>query len=124
MLTPNTEYICIQTKDNSEYQQITNTNILASKSEVRYRYATRLTEFGWCGSEVNTESCDKEQTSYLDKFQKYGSTTLIIKSYSNNINIVPNKINDFDTWESLHSIISSSSETYRASGCKKITKRL
>ena len=64
----------------------------------------------------------KKKTSYLDKFKKYGSTTLISKNYSNNRTIVPNKKNDIDTWESLHSILDSSSETYPASNYKEVSK--
>ena len=84
-------------EDNSKYHEITQTNNKASKSEVKHRYATKLTEFDCCDSELYTENCDKEQTSYLDKFQKYGSTTLISKTCSNKRTIVSNKINDFYT---------------------------
>ena len=91
-------------------------------------YETKLpdNESNCCGSEVNTESWDKEQSSYLYKFEKYASTTSFNESFPNDRdNIITNtrdKTNDIETWESIHSILSSGSETHKVPSYKKVTK--
>ena len=122
-LTLNTNLTCIETKNNSKYQKLKSK---ALNLEVKHKNTTNLTKFDCCLSEVNTKSCNKEQSSYFDMFENYASTSVTSTNFLNDKNnFLTNtydKINDIDTWESLHSILSSSSETHSASSYKKVTK--
>ena len=108
----------------TKLQQIAQSNNKSLVLETKHRYALKLNEaeFDCCNSEVNTESCDKKQPSYIDKLQNYASTSSFIEDFSNHRTIIPDKIDGFDTWESLHSILSSKSEMHLVPSYKRHTE--
>ena len=124
--TSNTDLMCFEKKNYSKYKNILQTKHKILKSEVKYTIATKLPEFDCCGSEVNTKSGDKKQSCYLNKFRNYASTSLTSTNFLNDednfLTNTHNKTNDFDTWESLHSILSCSSKTHLVKNYKKVTK--